>query len=173
LPKDKYFAEVKNYKINMKSAGFRADSVLYYSEYFTKPIMGDLQEQVVSNRGAASVGFPKFVSYDQRLFIKNIFPNVDYDGGFTMEGPQIMGSGVSENLARLIFHYKDKKFFITESLVFIITKTDASAERARSKFYIENDSITHSGLTFQFRNKNNEAKYNAYSWSRYFVHTIC
>lgn len=156
LPRDKVYAEIKKYKISMKSTGFTADSTLFYSEYFAKPILGLLQERVVSNRGAATVSFPKFSSYDQRLFIKNIFPNVDYDGGFTMEGGQLLGNGLSNNLAKLIFHYKDKKFFITESLVFIITKTEASSERAKSKFYIENDSITHSGLTFQFKNKNNE-----------------
>jgi hypothetical protein len=156
LPRDKVYAEVKKYKISMKSTGFTSDSTLFYSEYFSKPILGLLQERVVSNRGAETVSFPKFTSYDQRLFIKNIFPNVDYDGGFTMEGGQLLGSGVSNNLAKLIFYYKDKKFFITESLVFIITKTEASAERAKSKFFIEYDSITHSGLTFQYKNKNNE-----------------
>ncbi len=156
LAKDKVYAEIKKYKISLKSAGFTADSALFYSEYFAKPILGTVQERVVSNRGASTVSFPKFSSYNQRLFIKNIFPNVDYDGGFTMEGGQLLGNGVSNNLAKLIFYYKDKKFLIAESLVFIITKTEASSERAKSKFYIETDSITHSGLTFQYKNKNNE-----------------
>ena len=38
---------------------------------------------------------------------KNIFENVDYEGGFTIRGQNLLGAGTNEELAKVIFHYKD------------------------------------------------------------------
>lgn len=158
LDADKFYAEVNDYKIGMKSAGFSVDSAMFYSTYFDEPIVGDLREKVLSNRGVEQVSFPKFVSYSQRLQIDNIFHNVDYNGGFTMEGPNLLGSGEASNLARMEFAYKDNPFLTVESLVFVINPNGAVSDKAKVKFRIEEDSITHPGILFQFSNKNDEAK---------------
>ncbi|MCB9189454.1 MAG: hypothetical protein H6599_09275 [Flavobacteriales bacterium] len=158
LPEDKFYAEVSKYKISMKSAGYTIDSVLFYSTYFEKPIYGELRENVLSYRGVDQVSFPKFVSYSKRLSIEDIFPNVDFNGGFVMEGADLLGAGTIDDLSRLVFHYKDKPFVIAESLVFVINPQGAVAERAKIKFMIEEDSLFHPGVLFQFSNKNEEAK---------------
>lgn len=158
LPADKFYAEIGAYSISMKSPGYTVDSAKFYSSYFEEPIYGELREKVLSNRGVDQVSFPKFVSYSKRLEIKEIFPNVTYNGGFTMEGPDLLGAGTIENLARLEFTYKDKPFASAESIIFVINPDGASAERAKVKFLIDQDSLVHPGVLFQFSNKNNEAK---------------
>lgn len=158
LPEDKFYAEVGEYSISMKSAGYTIDSAKFYSSYFDKPIYGELREKVLSYRGVDQVTFPKFVSYSKRLSIEDIFPNVDFNGGFVMEGANLLGAGTNNDLSRLVFHYKDKPFAIAESLIFVINPKGAIAERAKIKFMIEEDSISHPGVFFQFSNKNNEAK---------------
>ena len=78
LPKGEVYAEIKGYKISMKSAGFTADSALFSSKYFKEPILGKVSENVLSNRGSEKVTYPSFESYNKRLLIKNIFEDVDY-----------------------------------------------------------------------------------------------
>jgi hypothetical protein len=158
LPEDKFYAEVGDYNISMKSAGYTIDSAKFYSTYFDKPIYGELREKVLSYRGVDQVSFPKFVSYSKRLSIEDIFPNVDYNGGFQMEGADLLGAGSNNDLSRLVFSYKDKPFVTAEALIFVINPDGAVAERAKMKFLIEEDSISHPGVLFQFSNKNDEAK---------------
>lgn len=158
LPEDKFYAEIDDYKISMKSSGYTVDSVKFYSTYFEDPIYGELRENVLSYRGLDQVSFPKFVSYSKRLYIEDIFPNVDYNGGFQIEGADLLGAGSNDDLSRLEFSYKDKPFATAEALIFVINPDGAVAERARVKFLIDEDSITHPGVFFQFSNKNNEAK---------------
>ena len=93
---------------------------MYHSRYFKQPILGKLSEKVLSNLGANKVKYPSFESYDKRLIIRNIFDNVDYDGGFTIRGRNLQGSGTIDNLARLIFKYKENDFLIVESINFTI-----------------------------------------------------
>ena len=153
LHKDTVFADIKKYYITLKSTGFICDSVLYHSRYFNQPILGKLSEKVLSNLGMNKVKYPSFESYDKRLVIKNIFDKVDYDGGFTIRGRNLQGSGTMDNLARLIFKYKEEDFLVVESINFTINPDIISSEKSTTKFYIENDSITHPGLQFKYVDK--------------------
>lgn len=152
LPKDQVFADVQKYEVSMKSAGFKADSVSFSSRYFEKPIIGELTEKVLSNRGADRVSYPSFESYDKRLEIKNIFENVDYEGGFTIQGQNLLGAGTFDELAKLTFYREKKEFFIAESLIFTINDKDISSQRAKIKFIIESDSVYHPGVSFNYKN---------------------
>jgi hypothetical protein len=152
LAKEEVYADIKGYKISMKSAGFTADSALFYSKYFENPILGKVSENVLSNRGADKVTYPSFESYDKRLLIKSIFQDVDYEGGFTIRGQNLLGSGTNEELAKVIFHYKDKEFIVSESIIFTIDADNITAEKAKIKFFIEEDSITHPGISFTYNN---------------------
>ena len=150
LDKDQVYAEIKNYNITLKSTSFNSDSALFYSNYFNDPVLGKLSEKVISNLGYKKVRYPSFESYDKRLLIKDVFPNVDYDGGFTIRGRNLIGAGSIDNLARLIFNYQDKGFLYAESINFIINDEEISSERAKVKFFIEQDSITHPAVTFKY-----------------------
>ena len=75
---------------------------------------------------------------------------MDYDGGFTIRGRNLIGAGSIDNLARLIFNYQDKGFLYAESINFIINDEEISSERAKVKFFIEEDSITHPAVTFKY-----------------------
>ncbi len=159
LPTDKFYAEVGNYNISMTSSSYKIDSVKFYSVYFDEPIYGEVRENVVSNRGIEQVSFPEFSSYSQRLEIKEIFPNVDYVGGFKLVGPNLRGSGSTGELAQLEYKYKEKPFLNVQSIEFVINQDGAVAQKAKVKFKLdEKDSLTHPGVLFQFNNKNNEAK---------------
>ena len=105
LDKETVYASLNKYNISLKSTSFNSDSALFYSNYFPEPVLGKLTEKVISNLGYKKVKYPSFESYDKRLLIKDVFPNVDYDGGFTIRGRNLIGAGSIDNLARVIFNY--------------------------------------------------------------------
>ncbi|MFN3916855.1 MAG: hypothetical protein ACK4K0_03845 [Flavobacteriales bacterium] len=152
LPKDKTYADLRYYKASLKSAGFSADSVAMYTTYFDKPLLGKLQERVLSKISDDKSTYPQFDSYDKRLIIKNIFPNLDYDGGFSLTGNKLNGKGSADELARIIFYFKDKPFLIANALYFTIDPRGVSSDKASIMFYVEKDSISHPGLELRYTN---------------------
>lgn len=150
------YAIIKRYKAMLKTPGFDADSVLFYTPYFKKPLAGDLSEKVLSVSKTVGVRYPQFNSYSKRLFIKDFYPGVDYEGGFTVQGSDIVGSGTTQQLAKLIFYRNGKKFLKVGATNLILNSEDVTTERSVITFYIENDSIYHPGINFKYITKDNQ-----------------
>jgi hypothetical protein len=146
------FAEIKTYQISMKSTGFKTDSALFYNKYFDQPLLGEVTEKVLPVAKGQIPNYPRFVSYDQRLFIKDLVQDVDYDGGFTMQGGNLQGSGSNEELALLTFYRKGEPFLVCKSTAFTINPENITAERTKTTIYLEDDSITHPRVALKFIN---------------------
>ena len=150
LEENMVWAELKNYRIVLKTSGFTADSVVFYNNnYFKKPLLGQLTEKVISERGS-NISYPRFDSYNKRMQIINVTEGVDYDGGFSMRGSKFLGSGSKKEDATLIFKYGGKKFLVVGAKIIGINKEKLSAEGANIKFYFEKDSITHPSINMKF-----------------------
>lgn len=152
LAKDKTYADLRTYKVSLKTAGFSADSVSMHTTYFDKPLAGKLQERVLSKISDDKASYPQFESYDKRLVIKNIFPLVDYDGGFSLVGNRLNGKGDAEELAKLIFYFKEKPFLTAYSTFFTIDPKGIASSRAAIIFSVEKDSVTHPGVELRYTN---------------------
>ncbi|MEM9024704.1 MAG: hypothetical protein AAGB22_13240, partial [Bacteroidota bacterium] len=85
----------------------------------------------------------------KRLKIRNIIKDVDYDGGYLQQGGKFIGSGTAEEKARLILHRNKKPFVLVESKVFSIKGDRISSNNAGITIYMEEDSITHPGLSMK------------------------
>lgn len=151
------YAEINKYSIDFKKSGYDADSVVYHNpNYFDKPLLGVLKDKVLSDMNDGRALYPQFDSYDKRLQIKNIYKDVDYDGGFAVKGAKVIGAGNAENPATFNF-YRDKKIFLhVSALSFILRPERIASERAAVVFYWENDSMYHPGLPFKFLVKEKE-----------------
>ena len=151
------YAELKEYKIELKTTSYRADSVIFYNTiYFDKPLLGKLEEKVLPNITEKNASYPKFESYNKRFQIKNIVEGVDYDGGFSMIGPKFVGAGSTEENANLIFYRNKAPFLIASSKVFIIRKDGITSEKAAIKIYLDKDSIVHPGLQMKLITEDKE-----------------
>ncbi len=154
---DTVYAEMSRYNINLKFSKFSADSVKFYNtNFFTKPLLGSLEEKVRADVTEESASYPRFISYDKRLKIAGIFPNIDYDGGFSMYGSKLMGSGDKDQDAYLIFYREGKKFVVTDAKTYIIRKDRISSDRASVSIFWEEDSIYHPGLVMKYINSSKE-----------------
>jgi hypothetical protein len=146
LSPNESYAEIKNYKIALKSPNFTADSVLMHTPLFQNLIVGQLTDRAFFINREEDKVFPKFVSYDQRLNIVNLRPNMNYSGGFSLKGSRFEGYGTKQNLAVLTILQDNKPFIIAKSTLFNVEekKIQSTDTQFLLKFG-ENDSITHPG----------------------------
>ncbi|MFN0032400.1 MAG: hypothetical protein ACKVOR_09590 [Flavobacteriales bacterium] len=146
----KTYAQFGEYEIKVKGSTFSVDSVTFYNEFFDKPLQGVLTEKILADKSTENATYPKFESYYKRLQIQNIVKDVDYDGGFTMAGTQLLGSGTTEEPAILTFNRDSKKFLVATSLQFDIKPERITSPHTAILFLLEKDSISHPDVNLSF-----------------------
>jgi hypothetical protein len=157
LDENTVYAELAHYNITLKYSKYTADSVkFYYTTYFDTPLLGLLEEKVQANMTEDKASYPRFDSYDKRLKITGIFPNVDYDGGFSMHGAKLLGAGDEEEDAYLTFYREGKPFVKTGAKNYIIRQDKISTDVANVAIYWEDDSISHPGCQMKYLNDTKE-----------------
>jgi len=88
--------------------------------------------------------------------ISHLFNNIDYLGGFAMEGSRIIGSGGKSSDATLFFRKDGKDFLHARSKSFIIRPDRINSSSASVTIYYENDSIFHPGLQLKYMDEKKE-----------------
>jgi hypothetical protein len=144
------FAALKRYTIDCKAGNYTSDSAVFEGkQFFDKPQLGRLTDRIITENGEKT--YPRFDSYSKRLVVKNIYPDVDYDGGFGMRGAKFVGSGTGSNPARIIFNREGVKFLEVSARSFGMGKDRIAANPGIIKFFLEKDTIYHPGLSFTYQ----------------------
>jgi len=140
-------AKLKKFEIDCKTGSYTSDSALFTGkQYFDKPQWGKLHDRIITENN--EVTYPRFDSYSKRLLVKNIYPDVDFDGGFGMRGPKFVGYGSAENPAKIILKKNNQKFLEVSARAFAMNKERVASGSAKIKFLLDKDSIVHPGLSF-------------------------
>ena len=149
-----------NYEIQMRYSKFQADSVgFFHKKYFSSLLPGHYTDKVLADVTEEKASYPRFTSYDKMIGIQNIFPQIDYLGGFAIEGARIIGSGDKTRDAH-VFVKKDGKLFVTaNSKTFIIRPDRINSSQASITIYYENDSIYHPGLQMKYHDEDKELSF--------------
>tara|TARA_B110000259_G_scaffold39265_1_gene44857 strand:+ start:2210 stop:6712 length:4503 start_codon:yes stop_codon:yes gene_type:complete len=152
LPKNETFAELSTYRINFKSAGFGADSVALHSPFFTNPLLGKLYEKVITFTSIDRARYPHFTSYNQSVVLKNIVPNVDYLGSFSLIGINFEGGATGKNKASIIVNKEGEKFIEIKSKNVIISNDKIVSNDASATVFIKKgEQITQSACDFTYQ----------------------
>lgn len=147
---DDVYADLIRVNLDCKTGGYSSDSATFVGkQYFDIPQKGKVTDKIVTENGDPT--YPRFDSYSKRLVVKNIYPDVDYDGGFGMRGNKFVGSGNAQNPAKLLFKRNNARFLEISARSFSMTKEKINAKPASIKFYLEKDSIIHPGLSFVYQ----------------------
>lgn len=148
---DSVYADLSKYTIPLLYSKFSADSVQFHHLlYFEKPLIGRLEEEILASRRGNKAIFPKFISYEKRWEIQNIFPNIDYTGGILIEGAQLIGFGDEDTQASLIIRRHDTAFIKLRSTNFNILPNSIRSEYTSVSIRHKNDSIYHNSLHMNF-----------------------
>ncbi len=152
------YAELGNYSINVKKSYYDADSVKFTNKnYFNEPLMGVLTEKVQNIREPGYANYPKFQSYQVNFKLDNIYDNINYTGGLSMEGAKLIGSGNQEEDACLTFFHNENKFMSASSKRFIIKEDRVAGINTSIVIYLgKEDSIYHPDLKLDYRVHTNE-----------------
>lgn len=151
LDRKTVYAQLGNFTIQLRYSNYSADSVRFiHHGFFKQPLYGRLEDKVMANTNPSNAVFPKFTSYLKRIQIVNVFDHIDYDGGFTMEGSTVIGSGSEDHTAEVIFKKKDQAFIVARSQRFMILDDRILSNHASITIYHEADSIYHPDLQMKY-----------------------
>ncbi|MCX6306554.1 MAG: hypothetical protein NT040_16440 [Bacteroidetes bacterium] len=157
---DKIFATLNRYDVQMRFSKFTADSVNFiHKKYFPAAITGRYIDKVLADVTEEKASYPRFYSYDKMIGIARLFNNIDYLGGFAMEGSRIIGSGGKSSDATLFFKKDGKDFVVARSKSFIIRPDRINSGMASITIYYENDSIFHPGLQLKYMDDKKELSF--------------
>jgi len=157
LSRDEVYATLSNYTINTKLTYYSADSVImYHGGFVKKPLLGRLEEKMMADVTPERAVYPKFFMYPGSSVILNIFRNIEYEGGFSLEGSKVIGFPTTKRLPAITI-YRDKSPFIElRSKEFVIRPDRFVSARAAAVIYFGEDSIYHPGVQVRYNLETNE-----------------
>ncbi len=157
------FVQFNKYSIDLKTTIWRADSVVFYDRRkFDYPLMGRFRDKFGYSKPRPTTPFPSFDSYRHNIVLKDIFKDVDYKGGYALQGLKIIGNGGVGEKAHFIFKHNGKGFVWTGAQTFIIEENKILSQKVDVTIYLESkdtitgettlDSIYHPGLSLYYSN---------------------
>jgi len=151
------YAELQNYQIDLSHPYYSADSVLFYHNiYLDKPLKGSLEERIRATPSPNMALFPQFDSYAKRIQIANMFENIHFEGGVSMRGSKLNGTGEKYKNAKLSIIKNDTTLLNIQSEYIVFSKERIACKKAIATIYLEEDSIFHPGIAFNYQVSNKE-----------------
>ena len=145
------FASVSDFDIDATKSEFRCDSsMLTHSTYFRQPVKGILTDRVTHIISPDKATVPVFETFETRFVIKNIYKDVDYEGGLTLEGASVRGTGSNWFPALISLFRNDTLAVSLKSKNFLLSQKSISSNEASATLYLRRDSIFHSNLGFSY-----------------------
>lgn len=145
---------LNEYSIDMVKASYKAEKAkLHYPMMFPdRDLEGILEDKLMVRNDKVEGSYPRFESYDKKLKINNLGGNIQYEGGFKLQGTTVFGYGTKEDQARLSMNDKKRgtRNFRAAAINFIIRKGEnIIAEQAESVIYFGKDSIFHPSVNLK------------------------
>ena len=150
-------ATLFGYRLDMTKSQFTIDSVRFFNtNYFSYPLYGSLENKVMAVSSPERAIYPKFISSNQEFRIDNIFPGINYKGGFSQIGSKFLGSGTAIKPAQVSILRHDTVFVEANALSFGLYKDLIVSADAAVTFHLDTLTIFHPGLIFRYMASNNE-----------------
>ncbi|MES2628718.1 MAG: hypothetical protein V4616_07090, partial [Bacteroidota bacterium] len=93
------------YDFTLNSTQFGIDTVTLTCEFYKTPMLGSFKEKMLSTT-PERVDYPVFNSFNKRVKVEEILPNIDYLGGFALKGSRFAGVGQTGEPSVMVFKTK-------------------------------------------------------------------
>lgn len=148
----KNYAVITDYMLSLKSTEIESDSCVVYTDYYDKPMAGTFKDEAKKIHREVDRNKPSFISFSKKIVRKTILEDVDYVGGFAIEGAYFHGIGFDSEPASLVFYKDGVPFVKASALSMNISDSEARASECSITMYIsEEDSIFHPGLELRYK----------------------
>ncbi len=149
--KSEIFAEIRKYQLNLIRNSFTVDSALLtYKKFFKEPVMGLLTDQAFHAASKERNIYPRFETYTKKFSIKNIYKDVNYEGGLALAGSTLNGIGENYMPAKLNLFRNDTLYVKLASRNFQFSKSGINSNETVVTLYLGTDSIFHSSQGFSY-----------------------
>lgn len=152
------YVEIGKYNIDLNASDYVVEDALFYHKtYFQRPLKGRLTDKL-SAKVQGTFLFPEFLSYETDIHMKNIAPQLEFIGGFGLQGEKIVGFGTEEKKAAFNFFAEDgRKIMVAKSERFgVKPKQEINSVNTSVFLYFAQDSIYHPSLNFRYNIPNKE-----------------
>lgn len=151
------YAQLTDYDINMSRSEYTAKDVVFVNKHhFDEPLKGILTDKVKMNKTPADADYPQFVSYQKDFSIKALYKDIDFEGGLSMQGAKLVGTGNREKQAKIFIYRKDTLVLVASSNYFAFKSDRINSSSAGILINLKNDSIFHHGMALSFMVPNRE-----------------
>jgi hypothetical protein len=150
-PANEVYAEIDNYNISTAKSNFSIDSArLTQKTYFRSPVYGTLSDQAMTYKVKERADYPRFETYENEFRLNNIYEGVNYEGGLSIEGASLKGTGTKLKPAMITLSRNDTLYLRLKSMEFMFAKTGLVSSETSMSLYLNQDSIYHSNLSFSY-----------------------
>jgi hypothetical protein len=150
-------AKLDAYEINMTRSEYTAAQVVFTNTiYFTNPLKGTLTDKVQLIRSPEEADYPQFNSYQKNFRIKNLYKDINYEGGLSMQGNKMVGTGNRNEQAKIYIFRKDSLVVVARSSFFAFKANRINSPNASVVIKLKHDSIFHPGLSLTYLVQNRE-----------------
>jgi hypothetical protein len=157
LGRDVVYAKLADYKIDTRTISYSADSVLFYhGGYFKKNLLGRLEDKAMVDITADKATFPMFAMYKGSQVYINLFKDIEFFGGFSLQGARVIGKPSADGFSRIEIKHNNKPFISLKSTEFAIWPDKFASARSSALIFIDNDSIFHPAVQVRYNLANNE-----------------
>ena len=113
-------------------------------------LKGILTDKVKLNKTPEDADYPQFDSYQKDFKIKELYKDINYEGGLSMQGSKLVGTGNREKQARIFIYRKDTLVLIASSTILLLKPTVSMRPTAGIVIKLKSDSIFHPGLALSY-----------------------
>lgn len=146
------YVEIGSYDINLKDNDYVVEDALFYHKtYFQRPLKGKLTDKL-SAKIKGTFLYPEFLSYETDLHMTNIAPQLEFIGGFGLQGEKIIGFGTEEQKAVFKFFAEDGRPIMSakSSRFGVKPKQEINSVNTSVSVYFAQDSIYHPSLNLRY-----------------------
>ena len=107
---DEHYKISDSYHFHLNTNVFHIDSVrLTYPAFLGKlAVFGRLSGRVLTGKPGANSVYPRFTSYDNNLFLTQLYPQISFHGGIELLGKRFYGATINGRKPEVVFN-RDKK----------------------------------------------------------------
>lgn len=146
---DKAYADLYRYTIDARSGNLTADSAYFQGNSYVKTRQpGKIIDKIIHENQVLT--YPRFESNSKRVQLNSIYPEVDYEGGFTIRGDNFVGFGTALQPSAIVLKRQNKPFIRVISKNLSMSPNAILAASSAIRIYLDGDSIYHPDSKFTY-----------------------
>jgi hypothetical protein len=162
LPENEVYASFGEYSVDFSKTSYTAENVTFtYKNYFSKTIVGKLEDKLLPNVTKDNARYPRFEAKSESVPPQEIASNIVYYGGFTLAGSKISGEGEGTEKPKLVVYKPNSKeiaLVAISSEVTVSKPEKVTVANAAVSLYFGKDSIYHPSVNVFYNLQTDEVK---------------